>query len=86
MNNQRILDELLSLLEASGVKIREEPLGGSGGGLCMMKGENLFFKDTQAPASLMAAMCAKALVKVVDIEQIYIKPEVREFIEQNSDI
>jgi len=85
MNDQRILEELLSLLEASGVKIREEPLGGSGGGLCMMKGENLFFKDTQAPASLMAALCAQAIVKVVDIEQIYIKPEVREFIEQNSD-
>lgn len=86
MNDQRILEELLSLLEASGVVIREEPLGGSGGGLCMMKGENLLFKDTQAPASLMAALCAQALVKVVDIEQIYIKPEVREFIEENSDI
>ncbi|MBN1973247.1 MAG: hypothetical protein JW787_06385 [Sedimentisphaerales bacterium] len=86
MNDQRILEELLSLLEANGVKIREEPLGGSGGGLCMMKGENLFFKDTQAPASLMAVMCAKAIVKVVDIEQIYIRPEIREFIENYGDI
>ena len=86
MNEQRILEELLSLLEANGVKIREEPLGGSGGGLCMMKGENLFFKDTQAPAFLMATMCAKSIVKVLDIEQIYLLPEIREFIENYGDL
>ena len=85
MNDQRILEELLDLLEANGVIIREEPLGGSGGGLCLMKGENIFFKDTQAPASFTAVLCAEAVPKVVDIEQIYIKPEVREFIEDNSD-
>ena len=86
MNDQRILEELLILLEANSVIIREEPLGGSGGGLCMMKGENIFFKDTQAPASLMAVLCAQAVAKIVDIEQIYIKPEIREFIENNNDL
>jgi hypothetical protein len=86
MNDQRILEELLILLEANGVIIREEPLDGSGGGLCMMKGENIFFKDTQATASLMAVLCAQAVAKIVDIEQIYIKPEIREFIENNNDL
>ena len=85
MNDQRILEELLVLLEANGVIIREEPLGGSGGGLCVMKGKNIFFKDTQAPSAVMAIMCAAVIPKVVDIEQIYIKPEVREFIENNID-
>jgi len=33
MNEQDILQELLALLEANGVQIRTEPLGGSGGGL-----------------------------------------------------
>ncbi len=86
MNEQRILEELLDLLEANGVKIREEPLGGSGGGLCLMKGENMFFKDTQASTFVMATMCAKAIVKVIDIEQIYIRPEVREFIENYREL
>ena len=81
MNEQRILDELLALLEANGVSIRDEPLGGSGGGLCTMKGQHIFFRDTQAPSAVSAAMCAEAVSKVADIEQIYIKPEVREFIE-----
>ncbi len=81
MNEQRILEELLALLEANSVAIRDEPLGGNGGGLCAMKGRQIFFVDTQAPAAVMAAMCAQAVPKVVDIEQIYIKPEVRQFIE-----
>ena len=81
MNEQRILEELLALLEANGVAIRDEPLGGNGGGLCAMKGQQIFFVDTQAPSAVVAAMCAQAVPKVVDIEQIYIKPEVRQFIE-----
>ena len=86
MDNQRILDELLVLLEVNGVIIRDEPLGGSGGGLCVMKGKNIFFKDTQAPAVNTAILCAQAIVQVVDIEQIYIRPEVREFIEKNCQV
>ncbi len=81
MNEQRILEELLALLEANGVAIRDEPLGGNGGGLCAMKGRQIFFVDTQAPSAVVAAMCAEAVPKVVDIEQLYIKPEVRQFIE-----
>ncbi|MHC4536233.1 MAG: hypothetical protein ACYS6K_19960 [Planctomycetota bacterium] len=81
MDEQRILEELLALLEANNVAIRDEPLGGNGGGLCAMKGRQIFFVDTQAPSAVVAVMCAQAVPKVVDIEQVYIKPEVRQFIE-----
>ncbi|MHC4361624.1 MAG: hypothetical protein ACYSTZ_02260 [Planctomycetota bacterium] len=84
MNKQRILEELLALLEANGVAIRSEPLGGSGGGLCTVKGERIFFVDTQATSAEMAATCAEAVAKVVDIEGIYIRPEIREFIERHK--
>ena len=84
MNEQNILEELLALLESNGVTIRNEPLGGSGGGLCTIKGQQIFFVDTQASSAVSAAMCAEALPKVVDIEQIYVKPQVRQFIEDNS--
>lgn len=84
MNEQRILEELLSLLEANNVTIRSEPLDGSGGGLCTVKGQPIFFVDTQAPAADAAAACADAVSKVVDVETIYIKPEVRWFIENQS--
>lgn len=84
MNEQGILEELLALLEANGVTIRNEPLGGSGGGLCTIKGKYIFFLDTEAASITSAVMCAEAISKVADIEQIYIKPQVRQFIENNS--
>jgi len=74
----------LALLEANGVTIRNEPLGGSGGGLCSIKGQRIFFVDTQASSAVSAAMCAEAVSKAVDVEQIYVKPQVRQFIEDNS--
>ena len=81
MNEPRILDELLSLLEGHGVTIRREALGGSGGGLCSVKGTPIFFVDTQASSAETAACCAEAVGKLLDTETVYIRPEVRQFIE-----
>lgn len=86
MNEQMILQELLALLEANGITVRNEPLGGNGGGLCAIKGERIFFVDTQASSLSVAAMCAEAVSKVVDIEQVYIKPQVRQFIEAHGNL
>jgi len=84
MNEQAILEELLALLEANAVKIRREPLGGQGGGLAMMKGQNIFFMDTEAPSAEVATLCAEAVTKLLDIETIYLRPEVRQFIESHT--
>jgi hypothetical protein len=84
MNKQRILEELLGLLEANGVTIRKDPLGGSGGGLCTIKGQHIFFVDTEAASADVAALCAEAVQKVADIENLYIRPEVRRFIEDHG--
>lgn len=78
------MEELLALLEANGIAIRNEPLGGSGGGLCTIKGQQVFFADTQAASAVIAVACADAVAKTVNIEEIYIKPEVRQFIEKQS--
>ena len=84
MDEQRIVDELLALLEGNGVAIRREPLGGDGGGLCTIKGQATFFVDTQAAAGDVAARCAEAVPKVLDIESVYIRPEVRRLIENHN--
>ena len=78
------MEELLALLETNDVTIRNEPLGGSGGGLCTIKGRRILFVDTEAPSIVTAAICAQSLPKVVDIEQIFIKPQVRQFIGDHS--
>jgi len=86
MNEQEILEQLLALLEANGVTVRNEPLGGIGGGLCTVKGKVTFFVDTQAGPYEVAALCAHVLPEVVDIENVYIKPEIRRFIENHTDM
>ncbi len=82
MNRQQILEELLAILEQNGVAIRREALGGGGGGLCTVKGGSVFFVDAQASSTEVAAMCAEAVAKIVDIESVYLRPEVRQFIEK----
>lgn len=84
MDQERILDELLALLEDNGVGIRREAMGGGGGGLCLVKGQRLFFLNTESASSDTAALCAQAVARVMDIEGVYLRPEVRRFIEQNA--
>ena len=84
MNEQRILEELLALLEANGVTIRRESLAGGVGGLCTVRGQKIFFVDTQSDSADVAALAAEAVSKIVDIEAIYLRPEIRQFIELNT--
>ena len=72
------------MLESDGVTIRREELGGSGGGLCKVKGRDIFFLDTQAPSTETSALCADAVVQRIDVEQVYIRPEVRQFIGKHT--
>jgi hypothetical protein len=84
MNERRILEELLALLEANGVTIRHESMAGGAGGLCTVKGRHIFFVDTQSSSADVAALAAEAVSKVVDIEAVYLRPEIRQFIESNT--
>jgi len=79
------LEEMLKLLDTAGVEVRSEPLGGGGGGLCKVKGQWMFFLDTQSSAADAAALCAEAVCKAVDLENIYIRPEVRDYIEVHAE-
>jgi len=85
MNNKAILEELQELLEGNGVKIRKDSLGGGSSGLCKIKEGHYFFVDTDSSDYENMVSFAKAVKEVIDIETIYIKPEVRAFVEQNID-
>lgn len=85
MNNQQILEELLALLEENNVSVRAEYMGGNGGGLCNVKGKKIFFVDTQASTAESAARCADAILDTIDIEEIFLKPQIRQFIDDHND-
>jgi len=84
MENKAILDDLVELLEKNSVKIRKDSLGGGGAGLCKIREGYLFFMDTDSNAYENALDCAKAVKEIIDIETIYLRPEVRDFIEHNG--
>jgi hypothetical protein len=84
MNSREILEQLLSLLESKNIEVRTDSLGGGAGGLCKIKGRYTFFVDSDSTTADSAVNAAQAVVKLLDIEAVYIKPEVREFIEKHS--
>jgi hypothetical protein len=49
-----------------------------------VKGQTFFFVDTQAPSAEVASLCAEAAAKLLDIETVYLRPEVRQYIENHS--
>ena len=84
MDTRDITEELVALLEQNGVNIRREAMGGGGGGMCVIKEKRIFFVDTECPVAEMNAICSHAVNELLDIESIYIRPQVREFLEKEA--
>jgi hypothetical protein len=81
MNFDALLEELIGLLDAAGVRVRWEPLEDSRGGLCRIGGMPTLFLDEHADPLQSAILCAQTLCRSLDISEIYLRPGVREFIE-----
>ena len=81
MNQQQILEELVSLLETSGIQVRDEPLSGQHSGLCTVRGRAIMFLDSDTGVQDNADACAEAVGEAINIEALYIKPQVRQYIE-----
>ncbi len=84
MNDQQILDELEALLETLGVRVRHEALENSPGGMCTVNGRCTMFLDVSAQPSDLARLCAGELRKRGDVEAVYLKPEVRRYLEKTA--
>ena len=84
MDQQQVIDDLLELLSNQQVEIRREPMGGSGGGLCHLQEKNIFFLDTEANPVETTEQCAEAVKRLIDIDIIYLRPQVRLVLERDS--
>jgi len=60
-------------------------MGGRGGGLCKFKNRTVFFVDAEASTADVAVTCARAVNELVDLEAIFILPQVRDFLEKHAD-
>jgi hypothetical protein len=87
MDDQPLFDELLHAAERLGVAVRMEPFetpATMGGGLCVVRGENLVLIDQRAPLFDRIRALARALVDLHS-ETVYMAPEARELIEAVRD-
>ncbi len=79
MTNEQILSELEHLAEKSGIYIRYEK-GDFEGGYCVLKKERLIVINKRLAYGRRASVLAQGLAEV-GIDEIYLKPAVRQYIE-----
>ncbi|MBP8976221.1 MAG: hypothetical protein KBG83_05835 [Bacteroidetes bacterium] len=79
MNADQMIKELEELAQNSGISIRYEK-GDFEGGFCVLKAEKLIVINKRLMAARRASVLAQGLAEV-GIDEIYLKPVIREFIE-----
>ena len=75
------IESALELLRQLGVEARHEHLGGSGGGLCKLRGKPVYFVDVDADPATQADRCMAALASFPEVERLHLPPFMRERIE-----
>lgn len=78
MDLQSRLEDLLALAAEIGLEVRREPLGGSGGGYCVMRGRKVLFIDTLADLETRYDKTLAALAQLPEVDSHYIRPDLRE--------
>lgn len=74
----------MQLADGLGVRVRAEPLGGEGGGLCVLRGAKVLFIDTDADPADRLERTARALAGIEGLDQVYVRPEVRELLDRTA--
>ena len=87
MDEDMIVDYLEELIERFGIRLRYEPVDTDEeltyvvGGLCLLKGEHVLIINSRAPAKDRIKALAIA-VKHFDLDQLYIRPVLRELLDK----
>jgi hypothetical protein len=79
---ERTLGMIIELCERLSIAVREEHLGGDGGGLCVMRDRRLLFVDLDADTATRLHQCANALANLPELEQIFVPPALRQVLSE----
>ncbi len=81
MELKATFDEMIATAERIGIAVRHVHLGGGGGGLVRVKSGRQLFIDQDAPAMDQLEQTARALAGLPELAEIYVRPDVREVLE-----
>lgn len=82
MDIENKLSVLLEVCSKLGLEVRAERLGGSGGGLCKLKGKSIAFIDLDAEPETRYERLLAGLAKFPQIDDLYLVPEIRSDLDQ----
>lgn len=82
MDPQTQLESLLNLLTQLGVEVRRERLGGSGGGLCRLRDQRVFFLDLDLDRAGQLEAGVAAVAAFPEVDRLYLTPALREQIDR----
>lgn len=74
------VETVIELLRQLGVSVRNERLGGDGGGLCHIRGETVMFIDSDADIVTTAERCVDALATIPGTGQLNMPDDLRELV------
>jgi hypothetical protein len=79
------LGHLLESCRAIGIVVRDESLGGGGGGLCRLRGQRVLFVDADADDAGRYEKTISALKDEPEFEQMFLPPVIREDFQRSRD-
>jgi hypothetical protein len=85
MDEKLLLNELLDLAERIGIEVRQDYLGGEGGGICQLRGQKVLFLDMAATLADQLDQTAEALAEIEGVKDQYLLPKVRQLLESYWD-
>ncbi len=84
MDAETRLNAAFEVFKRLGIVVQREHLGGTGGGLCVVRGTRRVFLDLDSDLATQLEVVAAALRAVPELETVYVPPVLRELIDQRE--
>ena len=82
MDSQELLENLAELADQLNISVRRADLGGSGGSLVSLRGQQILFIDTLADPTDQLERIIPDFARLASLDDIYIVPELRELLDK----
>ena len=82
MSPHELQERLVELVSQLGITVRRADLGGAGGSLVKLRGQDVLFLDTSADPDDQLLRLAPDVACLPNLDDIYIIPELRQLLDE----
>lgn len=82
MDAYALIEAIEGVCERIGIEVRRTPMGGEGGGLCVIKGKKVLYLDTSADPVTQCEKCLADLASLPEIDNLHVAPFLREALDR----